>query len=86
MTWPPGFQKLTRHVVRSSATPQFVDVIGVLQFLDMIAIRHAAGDEIVVHVPQDPLVVAVSQIEQPCLHLRLRLQVDLVHNIKDIYH
>jgi len=27
--------------------PQFVEVIGVLQLLDVIAIRHAAGDEIV---------------------------------------
>ena len=64
--------------------PEFVDVISILEFLDVIAIWHTAGDEKVIDVPHDPLVVAVGQVEQPCLHLRL--QVDLVHGVDDIYH
>lgn len=79
----PGFPAADPSGGAIERDPQFVHVISVFQFLDVIAIRHTTGDQIVVYVPHDPLVVAVWQIEQPCLHLRL--QTDLVYHINDIY-
>jgi hypothetical protein len=59
----PGFPEADPPRGAIERDPQLVNVISVLQFLDVVAIWYTAGDKVGVHVPHDPLVVAVWQIE-----------------------